>query len=88
MPLRRYSLFFSGAGQAYNAADEDTYCSIAKMAEKVAADGGVKVRYEIEEEADNGFPQTLYMDLDTSLLRGLGWELIPNYKKMDGLKND
>ncbi len=76
------------AGQAYNAADEDTYCSIAKMAEKVAADGGVKVRYEIEEEADNGFPQTLYMDLDTSLLRGLGWELIPNYKKMDGLKND
>ena len=61
------------AGQAYNAADEGTYCSIAEMAEKVAQYGGVKVRYEIQDEADNGFPRTLYMDLDTTLLKGLGW---------------
>ena len=38
------------AGQAYNAANESTYCSIAEMAEKVAAQGGIKVRYEIEDE--------------------------------------
>lgn len=60
-------------GQAYNAADENTYCSIAEMAEKVAADGGIKVVYKIEDEASNGFPKTLYMNLDTTMLKGLGW---------------
>lgn len=63
-------------GQAYNAADEKTYCSIAEMAEKVAEDGGIKVRYELQDEMLNGFPQTLYMDLDTTLLKKLGWEPI------------
>lgn len=61
-------------GRAYNAADENTYCSIAEMAERVAADGGMKVEYDIQDEKENGFPQTLYMDLDTSALRELGWE--------------
>lgn len=64
------------SGQAYNAADEKTYCSIAEMAEKVAEDGGIKVRYELQDEMANGFPQTLYMDLDTTLLRHLGWNPI------------
>lgn len=64
------------SGQAYNAADEKTYCSIAEMAEKVADDGGIKVRYELQDEMANGFPQTLYMDLDTTLLRHLGWSPI------------
>lgn len=60
-------------GQAYNAADESTYCSIAEMAERVAADGGIQVEYDIQPEAANGFPQTLYMNLDTKALRKLGW---------------
>ncbi len=60
-------------GKAYNAADEDTYCSIAEMAEYVAADAGIKVEYEIQDLKENGFPQTLYMNLDTTALKQLGW---------------
>ena len=60
-------------GQAYNAANEDTYCSIAQMAEMVAKQGGIKVRYDIQDEAGNGYPKALYMDLDTGRLRTLGW---------------
>lgn len=60
-------------GQAYNAADERTYCSIAEMAERVAAWAGIEVQYDIEDEAANGYPTTLYMNLDTSRLAALGW---------------
>lgn len=60
-------------GQAYNVADEGTYCSIAEMAEKVASMGDIKVCYELEDNGKNGYPNTLYMDLDTSLLKSLGW---------------
>lgn len=60
-------------GLIYNAADEATYCSIAEMAEKVAENGGIKVVYDIQDAAVNGFPDTLYMDLDTSELKKLGW---------------
>lgn len=75
------TILLKGApGQTYNAADEKTYCSIAEMAEKVAKSGGINVRFEIEDENKNGFPKTLYMDLDTSLLRSLGW-------KNGGVKN-
>ena len=61
-------------GQAYNAADESTYCSIAEMAERVALDGGIQVEYDIQPEAANGFPQALYMNLDTRALQKLGWK--------------
>ena len=66
-------LLKGAAGQAYNAANENTYCSIAEMAEKVAAQGGIKVRYEIEDETKNGYPKPSYIELDTSLLQQLGW---------------
>ena len=61
------------AGEIYNAADENTYCSIAEMAEKVAANGGIRVEYDIQDIAANGFPDTLYMDLNTNKLKQLGW---------------
>lgn len=60
-------------GSAYNAADESTYCSIAEMARRVAAQGDVKVRFDLQDERGNGFPPPLYMDLDTNCLRDLGW---------------
>lgn len=60
-------------GHAYNAADEGTYCSISEMAERVADDAGIEVEYDIQDEASNGFPKTLYMNLDTSALKKLGW---------------
>lgn len=60
-------------GAAYNAADETTYCSIADMAKKAAAAAGINVRFEIENVQKNGYPATLYMDLDTGALQALGW---------------
>lgn len=64
------------AGQAYNAADDTTYCSIAQMAEKIAQKNGISVEYNIQDAASNGFPRPLFMKLDTSRLRGLGWQPI------------
>ena len=66
------------AGEAYNAANEDTYCSIYEMACLVAkecADGHIAV--EIRERADAarlGYAPTLHMNLDTTKLRSLGWQ--------------
>ena len=60
-------------GQAYNAANEDTYCSIAEMAHKVAELGGVQVCYDQQDTKKLGYPEEVYMDLDTSSLRSLGW---------------
>ena len=65
-------------GEAYNAANESTYCSIYEMACLVAkecADG--KIDVEIRERADAaklGYAPTLHMNLDASKLRALGWE--------------
>lgn len=61
------------AGEIYNAADESTYCSIAEMAEQVAESASIEVVYDIQDTAANGFPDTLYMNLDTSKLQKLGW---------------
>lgn len=62
--------------EMYNAANENTYCSIYEMA-KLVADKicGNKISVEIiEEENDkNGFAPTLYMNLDTKKLKSLGW---------------
>lgn len=62
-------------GTAYNAANEETYCSIAEMARRVAAMGGVRVKFDLQDEKKNGYPPPLYMDLDTSRLRALGWRI-------------
>lgn len=63
-------------GEIYNAANEDTYCSIAEMTEKVANKFGIKVEYDIQDNEVNGYPDTLYMDLDTTKLKNLGWRPI------------
>ena len=63
-------------GEAYNAANEETYCSIYEMAAMVAerfGDGKVRVRIEEDEKNDRGFAPTLHMNLDTSKLQALGW---------------
>lgn len=77
------------AGKAYNAADENTYCSILEMAEKVAKFGGIEVEYDIQDETLNGFPKTLYMYLDTTALKELGWKTIRGGEnRRDVWKND
>ena len=61
-------------GQAYNAADESTYCSIADMARTAARLGGVGVRFELRDVKELGYPDTVYLRLDTAKLRSLGWD--------------
>lgn len=60
-------------GEAYNAANESTYCSIAEMAELAAGMGGIAVRIELADESQYGFAPVLKMNLDASRLRSLGW---------------
>ena len=77
-------------GEAYNAANESTYCSIREMADLVAgecADGKIGVRIEAAEDPGKlGYAPTLHMNLDTSKLRALGWEpvysLADTYRRM------
>ena len=76
-------------GEAYTAANEATYCSIADMAKMVAQDvagGKIQVCYDLQDPDRLGYAQTLYMDLDTRKLKNLGWlaqvELKEMYERM------
>lgn len=66
------------AGEAYNAANEETYCSIYEMALMVTekfTDYRIKVVFDNQINADGaGYAPVLHMNLDTSKLRGLGWK--------------
>ena len=65
-------------GEVYNAADEKLYCSIYEFAKKVAEKNNIGFRIEAGLNYDNnrGYADTLYMDLDTSRLKRLGWKPI------------
>ena len=78
-------------GEAYNAANESTYCSIRDMAELVAAgcaEGKICVHVEPDQERqkEQGYAPVLKMNLDTSKLRRLGWkpetDLLTMYQRM------
>lgn len=60
-------------GEAYNAGDENMYCSISEMANSIAKTNGIDVEYDIQPASENGYPEILYVDLDTSKLKNLGW---------------
>ncbi len=74
------------AGQAYNAANESTYCSIYEMARMVAdecAGGRIGVRVEAAGDPSAfGYAPTLRMNLDCSKLRALGWKPETGLKEM------
>lgn len=65
-------------GQAYNVANEDTYCTIYEMACMVAqevAGGEIRVRCEPEESLERyGYAPVLHMNLDCTRLKALGWK--------------
>lgn len=65
------------SGEAYNVANESTYCSIAEMAQKIAEENGIGVQFDIQDESASGFPATIYMDLDANKLKALGWVPAP-----------
>lgn len=67
------------SGEAYNAANESTYCSILQMAELVAkqnAKGRIQVRVEPDDELQEklGYAPVLKMNLDTAKLQKIGWK--------------
>ena len=68
-------------GEAYNAADEKTYCSIVYFAKSVAEKSGINVIFDNQDATLNGFANTLFMNLKTNAIRELGWtpinEVIP-----------
>ncbi len=79
-----YVLLNGGNGDVYNAANEDSYCSIYEMAELVSKIGKneIDVRVEIEDASKFGYAPELHMNLDTTKLRGLGWKPFTGLKEM------
>lgn len=70
-------LLYGDIGEAYNAANEQTYCSIYEMANLVAskcAKGKIKVKIDIKQKNNCGYAPTLKMNLSTKKLCDLGWE--------------
>lgn len=64
------------SGEAYNVANEETFCSIWEMAHMVADAFGTstKVTRVIDEHAAKRYAVSGRMWLETAKLRGLGWE--------------
>lgn len=46
------------------------------MANSIAGANGIEVEYDIQPASENGYPETLFMDLDTGKLKELGWKTI------------
>lgn len=60
----------------YNAANPETYCSILEMAKLVAekvSNNSIQVQIQLEDISKFGYADTLYMNLDITKLRALGW---------------
>lgn len=73
------------SGEAYNTANEDSYCSIYEMAKLVAqeiAQNRIQVKIEESDISKFGYAQTLHMNLDTSKLKNLGWQATTDLKSM------
>lgn len=74
-----FTVLLSGSsGEAYNAANEDTYCSIYEMAYLAAEEctcGDIDVRCEaLQDLSAYGYMPVLHMNLDTTKLQELGWK--------------
>lgn len=60
-------------GEAYNAANEETYCSIKEMAELVARMKDVGVVVKTSSESSKLYPAESFMNLSTEKICKLGW---------------
>lgn len=72
------------AGEAYNVANEDTFCSIWEMANMVTEAFGTttNVTRVVDEEAAKRYAVSGRMWLDTSKLRALGWKSTVGLREM------
>lgn len=74
-------------GEAYNAANKNTYCSIMEMAQLVAhelANDEIKVVIKINENSKRKFLSPHKLNLDVSKLEGLGWNATKSLVEMYG----
>ncbi len=73
-----FTILFNGEnGQIYNAANEDTYCSILEMANIVSSlskDGKTKIIFEILDDNITGYQSVKKINLSTEKLKSLGWK--------------
>lgn len=76
-------------GGIYNAANEETYCSIKEMAELVAKTlgrGAIEVEVSVGQNDIGKYPPNGYCELDVSRLKELGWsahtDLAEMYRRM------
>ena len=77
------------AGEAYNVANRDTYCSIVEMAHMVSeklADGAIKVYVPTDGKPEQKFPPPHNLNLGTDKVQKLGWRadksLVEMYERM------
>lgn len=82
-------LLYGASGEAYNAANEDTYCSVYDMACSVArtfGNGKTEVVIAEEDISKFGYAPTLKMNLSARKLKNLGWTarvgLMQSFEKM------
>ncbi len=76
-------------GEAYNAANPETYCNIIEMAQMVAmklAQGDIKIKFNIDKDNEKKFPPTHHLNLGISKISQLGWKpsrgLLDMYRRM------
>lgn len=71
-------LLEGNSGEAYNVANEETYCSIFEMANMVVenwSNSGIQVLIDDKKNTEKlGYAPVLHMNLDTSKIRKLGWK--------------
>ena len=64
-------------GETYSVANPTTYCSIKQMANLVCSlwpNDDIKVVFKIDKSATQIYADTLYMNLDVSKLKKIGWK--------------
>ena len=60
----------------YTVANEETFCSVREMAERLIAahpESGSRLVFDVTEEAARAYPPAARLKLDSSRLRALGW---------------
>lgn len=73
-------------GEAYNAGNPTTYCSISEMAQLVAEQiAGKMINVHVAEDTKSGehkFPPAHHLHLDVSKLKNIGWQPTRGLKEM------
>lgn len=78
-------LFNGKRGEAYNVANEKTYCSIYEMAllvSKECANNQIQVLINEDAVKSKNYAPTLHMNLDTSKIKQIGWSPKVGLKEM------